>query len=120
MADEKDIEIIKKEYVKETEARKQQVKIMKIVTYVLVSILLALIVSFFIVKVILEKNIYFFDEIEMPLIIMVFGAIAILMTQINGKMSKTNDVTGDKLVLVLGIILCLGGVALLLYNVIRH
>lgn len=121
MNEKKDIEQIKAQYAAEMEKNKKISRIIKICIYILAAILLALFGSFFIVRVILEHtNIYFYEELCVPIGIIIFGFVAILLTRLNDKMSKTTDNTGDRLVFVIGIIMSIGGLALLIYNIISH
>lgn len=121
MNEKKDINQIKAEYKAQMEKNKKISRIIKFIIYILAGLLLALFGSFFVVRVILEHtNIYFYEELCVPIGIVIFGIIAILLTRLNGKVSTTNDTTGDRLVLVIGIIMAIGGVALMIYNIISH
>lgn len=112
-----DIKSIKEEYRLQKEKNDKIVKILKRIVYVLASLLLINFVSMFIFKM-MEKSFWYYDVLAVPLGLILFGAIAILLTQINPRISKSNDTKGDKLIFIIGIIICLGGLVYLILNLV--
>ena len=111
------IEEAKKKFAEENEKNKKIAGILKIVVYVITAMLLINMVIFFILGIMMDKNNYFIDHISMPVSIILFGAIAILLTQINPKVSRTSNTNGDKLELIIGTIICLVGIGYLIYEI---
>lgn len=119
MDDKKDINIIKEEYKAKMAKNQKESRIIKILIYICVALLFITGGSFFIVRVLMEKtDIFFFENVDMPLCIIIFGITSILLTRLNGKYSTTSDTSKDRMVFVIGIIIAIGGVALLIYNLI--
>lgn len=110
------IEQAKKNYQEENRRNKKIVGILKIVVYVVTALLFINMGSYFIINIIMEKSLLYYDHLSMPISLILFGIIAILLTAINPRMSKTSNVKGDKIELVIGVILTLGGIAYLIYE----
>lgn len=115
MNENKDINEIKKNYKLEAEHNKKIVRILKMVVYILTVLLFLDMIPYFIIGIMMEKSNVFFDNFSMPIGIIIFGIIAILLTQINPRISRTTDVKADRLMLVIGIIITLLGFGYLIY-----
>ncbi len=108
----------KEDYYNQGLKNKKQVRFFKSLVYVITFVMLCLGAVTFIIQFCLDKNYFFTSKISIPLITILFGVDAILLTQINGKMNKTNSLKGDVVELIIGICLTLLGVIWLITNII--
>ncbi len=111
------VEEAKKNYYKENLHNKKVLRVLKALVYVLTSAMLILGVITVIVALILEKNYYFTSRIAIPIITIIFGIVAILLTQINKRISKTSNLKGDTFELIVGILCVILGIIWLFTNI---
>ncbi|MGM9971306.1 MAG: hypothetical protein ACI35W_02720 [Anaeroplasmataceae bacterium] len=112
-----DINEYKQKMLEEKAKNQHIVRILKTIVYVLAVLLFLDIVPYFIVGIMMEKSNYFFNHLAMPLAIILFGAIAILLTQINPRISVSANTKGDKLVFFMGIAITILGIGYLFYEI---
>lgn len=112
-----DIDEKKKKIYEEQVKNRKIVRILKCIVYVLSAILLVDMLSFFIFGVMMEKTNMFFDHLAFPIAIILFGIIAILLTQINPRLSRTTNTKGDKGVFLMGIVITIIGIIYLFLEI---
>lgn len=105
-----DINEKKKEIYLENQKNMKILRILKMIVYILVGLLFIDMMSYFIIGIMLEKSNFFFNNLALPIAIILFGVIAILLTKINPRVSKSNNLKGDNLVFIFGIILTILGI----------
>jgi cytochrome c biogenesis protein CcdA len=113
----KKVEEAKRNYYEENLHNKRVLRVLKAFVYVLTATMLILGVITVIVALILEKNYYFTSRIAIPVITIIFGIVAILLTQINKRISKTSNLKGDTFELIVGIVCVILGIIWLFTNI---
>lgn len=108
----------KEDYYNINLKNKKIVRLLKMLVYTVTFIMLILGAVTFIVQFCLDKNYFFTSKVSIPLITILFGGDAIILTQINKRMSKTNSLKGDVIELVIGCCLVLLGIIWLITNII--
>lgn len=108
----------KKEYTEQYQKNKKIVFGLKITTYIITVILFSLVISWFIFGAMLDNHNLYTECIAIQVSVILFGIEAILLTQINPRISSTNNVKGDKLVLLLGIVITIAGIIYLIYSLV--
>lgn len=108
---------MQEEYKAKYEHNQKIVKILNIFVYILTPLLFIDVFTWFILNVFKNSHDAFTEYVAIPVALMIFGTIAVLMTQINPRMSRTSNVKGDRLILIVGIVIILAGIALLFYNI---
>ncbi len=108
----------KEDYYAQELKNKRQVRYFKALVYAITFIMLCLGAVTFIIQFCLDKSYFFTSKISIPIITILFGTDAILLTRINGKMSRTSNIKGDVIELIIGICLVVLGVIWLITNII--
>lgn len=111
------VEAAKRSYYEETLKNKRVVRALKACVYVITTIMLILGLATFITIFIMDKN-WINSDYTIPVIFILFGIDAILLTQINRRISKTNSLKGDLVELVAGIIAVILGIIWLIMSII--
>lgn len=96
------VENAKREYYAKTLKNKRIVRALKGCVYAVTTVMLALGLLTFIVVFCLDKH-WINSNITIPIIFMLFGLDAVLLTLINGRISRTNNTKGDILEFIIGI-----------------
>lgn len=108
----------KKEYSEKFQKNKKIVFYLRIATYINTVILFALVISWFIFGAMLDKHNLYTESIAIQVAIILFGVEAILLTQINPRVSASNNTKGDRLILCFGIIITVVGIGYLIYSLL--
>ena len=103
------VEEAKRLYYEQDLKNKRIVRILKGLVYFITTIMLILGVITFIVVFIMGKH-FIDSNITIPIITILFGIDAVLLTQINKRISKTNNLKGDVFELFVGIFAIILGI----------
>ncbi len=103
------VEEAKRLYYEQDLKNKRIVRILKGLVYFITTIMLILGAITFIVVFIMGKH-FIDSNITIPIITILFGIDAVLLTQINKRISKTNNLKGDVFELFVGIFAIILGI----------
>ncbi len=111
------VENAKRDFYEENLRNKRIVRVLKGLVYAVTGIMFALGMLTFVTIFIMDKD-WINSDITIPVVFILFGIDAILLTQINRRISKTNSLKGDIVELIVGICAVVLGIIWLILSII--